>query len=782
MKGKKIHLSGRIAEILKLFLRKVLILFSLENGKAKFKEVDTRTKEKERTTKLGAPLKVKIKDTPREKTGKTKSKVNKSEKESKSTKTIVIENLPQKEQPLERLMEEPKKVKEINKENFKEQKIDKQLREEKTQEITFKKVGRKPYIRKRPTEEIRKKTKRKLPNERESFIKKKKEPIDLGKARKRIYRQRVPSRQEKTGLIVGRKENKTKEEGIPIRIISPYLEIDLDLLEVSIVLPKQKFKVNKDEEPPPQLEYKIRINNSNEKEISVKVKKINKSLAQSQEGRILLDEPLKSLKVKYPEELKGKDYNYDHCKKIFYAFEAIGDNRGRMCYLYDKDCNYIPLPKKDVWIILNNDWELETEDVKNEDIRLLWNKYKLFLVNLKKADSLIIKNKKTGKREKLHCRRTFSIEGERLIEDDFVDSSPLFIGNTIKIRSLAETHFKWSVWIQNKEAGYKIVKEDWESSKELELKVPDSLPCDYGEFQVDICKRNYGEAEETIFFRWIDFIELNYPKNLIIPDPTQGGEIQILEIRMNQIEDWNLRCRENLDIKKEKGGYIIEVPTERDIVHLSFSKKSTPKNELKIQIRIPRLKWKITGQSYWSDRVLSIKRGILNPYDSLIVSTNDLRNKYRIYAIIEKNGNQLYETELIRKGVEYITDLEQFYETINKYKEELNIKLNISKDSKLLGSICVMKIKKKPETEKIKEKRRQRRRTKKILPRNLHRIYPVVKGKSKMRKGKGFSKKELIEAEIDIQDIYNLRISYDKRRKSSYKVNIQTLKKLKKGN
>ena len=182
-----------------------------------------------------------------------------------------------------------------------------------------------------------------------------------------------------------------------------------------------------------------------------------------------------------------------------------------------------------------------------------------------------------------------------------------------------------------------------------------------------------------------------------------------------------------------------------------------------------------------------------------------IRN-YQAKAVSRSIQNEIEELDqqikLKQRKVEEIKRKTEYYQKIieTKRKEVLNLKNQISilddrlekanlaiqstetKIDQVKLEIKRINLQIKDKTEKIKEKRRQRRRTKKILPRNLHRIYPVVKGKSKMRKGKGFSKKELIEAEIDIQDIYNLRISYDKRRKSSYKVNIQTLKKLKKGN
>jgi len=62
-------------------------------------------------------------------------------------------------------------------------------------------------------------------------------------------------------------------------------------------------------------------------------------------------------------------------------------------------------------------------------------------------------------------------------------------------------------------------------------------------------------------------------------------------------------------------------------------------------------------------------------------------------------------------------------------------------------------------------------------------IMPIVRGRGeKMRKGKGFSKGELDEADIKIKDVNYLGISYDKRRKSMHQENIEKLKSLRRAN
>lgn len=652
--------------------------------------------------------------------------------------------------------------------------------EEEMEEKAPLKVQKKPYVKKAPTEEQEKKPRELPTDKKKQHIEKKQKAIDLGNASKSKYRRIIHPSQEEQKIIVEKEEEKPKDKKSPIRIEAPFVEIDLDESKISLVLPGQQFRVDSSGEIPKEINYKIKINKEEQKEIPVKVNSLNQNIVHTSEKRIYLEEPLKSFEVTFPDELQGRKYYYNHRKKILYAFVAIGNNRGRMCYLYDSEGNFTALPKKNIWVLLNEDFELITEEVIVEESKWIWDAYRPFLVNLKEANNLIMENRETGDIEKLPCCNTFSIEGEQLIEDDFKEGSPLLIGDTLKIKAPIENPSGWCVWIQSKGAGHKIVKENWYGIDELKLNLPDCLPCEYGEFQIDICPKEAGEANETLFFRWIDFIELKYPKYLIIPDPIRGSKIEYIEIGLNNIEDWNLRSRENLKINKvENNIFKVEVPSEKDLVYFSLTKKVNPENEFKLQITIPRLKWRTSKQSSWRGKLQKIKKETLKLEDYLIIRTNDWRNKYDLIAALEMNGKQLQEARFIHKGIEYLTDLRQFYDTIKKNKDDLTIKAKIFKDSQLIGTVNVLNFQKEiPIARKIlKQEIKARGKT-----RRISKVLPFVKSKDKLRKGKGFSKEEIEEAVMDIDNFIKLNVPYDKRRKSSHRINIEALKKLKKGN
>jgi len=484
------------------------------------------------------------------------------------------------------------------------------------------------------------------------------------------------------------KTNKVpKEKGVALRVESPFVEIDLDEAKIFLIMPKQQFKSSTVSNIPQQLNYNLELNGE-EQTISVKVSEEEQGTVKVEEKRIELEKLLKNFQVVFSDELQGRTYSYKHSNGNLYIFIAIGNNRGRMHYLYDKEVNINPIPKRDVWILLNEDFELDTKpDVIEE--RWVWEEYRLFRVNLKEMNELVIKNTKTSKKYKLSCKPTFSIEGQ-VTEDDFKDQMPLLIGEALKIKAPRGNPYGWTVWIQNKIAGYRIITENWSGVEPLSLRLPDDLPCEGGEFQVDICQQDSRIPDETLFFRWLPFIELNYPKELIIPNPRQGHKSAFINVKVSG-EGWAL----NYGVDR-KVGYIesnsvqIEIRPEKNTVRFSITKKGKPEILTNFQITIPRLKWKTSKHEAWNGKFQNIKRDELIYGESfyLFICTNDFNIRYDLSAILETNGQRLQGEKFNQQGINYNLELNQFYDTIKQNKNALRLKIEIckTKDYKLLGS------------------------------------------------------------------------------------------------
>ncbi|MEM5810081.1 MAG: hypothetical protein QW156_04315 [Candidatus Aenigmatarchaeota archaeon] len=570
-----------------------------------------------------------------------------------------------------------------------------------------------------------------------------------------------------------------------VRLKSPYVEINLDEAKVFLVIPEQKFKAINN--IPRQLSYKLLLNNGNEQTISVRVSKNEQGIITVEGKRIYLEEPLKEFEIVYPDELQGRPYSYRHRNEILYPFIATGNNRGRMHYLYNEKGIIDPLPRKDVWFLLKEDFESSIDpDIIDE--RWIWEKYQPICINLKNTNELVIKNRQTEEELKIPCKLSFSVESDALIEDDFKNQMPLFAGNSIKIKAPTVNQSGWVIWIQNRQAGYKVITENWTGSEPLELKLPDYLPCECGEFQVDICEQKDGFPAETLFFRYIPYLQLIYPRSLIIPEANRGHKQEIIQILWERdFQDWELIIDKVFQYKYLENGYQVELSPEQDVLRFSLVKKDKPETKTGFQITLKRLKWKTSKDETWYDKPLHIQREELVTGTDfyLMICTNDFDTKYDLLAILETNGQKLQEAKFIRKDMTYNLLLNQFYDTIKKNNDKmtLRVEIRIAGDKKLLNQVDVIHLpgitKEKHEDKPLMpsvtvELSKKRKNMKNIRP-------DVMGGAGRIRKGKGFSKGEIIEAGMDMNDIRRLNIPFDKRRKSIYSKNVEILKSLKGG-
>ena len=343
---------------------------------------------------------------------------------------------------------------------------------------------------------------------------------------------------------------------------------------------------------------------------------------------------------------------------------------------------------------------LGSGDITEE--RWIWEKYQPFRIDLNEIDALVIKNRISGEEKSFSLQSTYSVEGEYLIEDDYKKECPLFTGKTLKIVAPYENQFGLSVWIQNKAAGYKI-KENWISREPLTLRLPEDLPCEFGEFQIDICQQNTRIPDETLFFRLMPCIELNYPKELIIPDPKSGHISLIISIRLDSNDEWELEYRGNRETKvklKQHNFYEIELPSEEDAIRFALAKTSRPESIVNFQITVPRLKWKTLEQKNWEGKSQQIERKDLKPGETfyLLIKTNDFENEYDLLALLEANGQKLQEGKFIRKGAEYCLELNQFFDTIKHNKNKVVLKAEVckSKNNDILGNSEIFQIQAEP--------------------------------------------------------------------------------------
>ncbi|RSN72654.1 ribosomal protein L13e [Candidatus Methanodesulfokora washburnensis] len=634
---------------------------------------------------------------------------------------------------------------------IKEELIGKQ-EEKEEQRIPEEKRVKKPRMKRTPTEESIK-TKRSAHKEQKTSRLMKKE-LDLGKKRSA----RRVKKPEKSDITL---KEKREEESPQLftQVKAPFVEIDLDKAKVFLVIPKQSIKM--ENSPEKQLSYKVSLGDS---EIEGQLQLINNNgkYLETEEERIEIKEAIQNFKVTYPEELGGNTYTYEHKSNSIYAFIAVGDNLGKMHYLYDKEGNINPLPQKEIWILLKEDRKINIEPVIEED-RWIWEKYRPLCIDLRDKSELVINEK-----EPIPCEPTFSIDSQEVIYDDFGEQSPIFTGNSIKIKAPhTETINKegWVVWIQNRQAGYKIVSDNWSGKDPLELRF-DNLPCECGEFQVDICEQN-GLPVTTLFFRYIPSLQLDYSKELVIPDPKKGHKAEIIEVSLPS-KDFKIETTEQ--IKYTPKGYEISLPPERDFFRFSIYKENRPETKVNFRITVPRLKWNISKPTDWKDIPLCLEREKLLAGEDLYlyINTNSFV-KYDILAILETSNKKLQESKFVKKGNIYSILLNQFYDSIKETKDKIMLKIKILKDGKVIGeNIPVVYFPKIIPPRPIPRRLRE----------SMVRVRPIVRCGTGMREGRGFSKEEIIQAGMKLEDAKRLNIPYDKHRKSAYPQNVEILRSL----
>lgn len=572
----------------------------------------------------------------------------------------------------------------------------------------------KPHIKKSPISTTESTTEK----EQIEGISKKPPASELGEIiylgiRKRIQQKRTVLPQ--TTNFAEEKSDVAKEvKEIAVRVESPCIETNLDYKEkVYLILPRQKFNVDIEEDIPPYVNYKLRFNNK-ESEIRAKVI-VRNNYAEVEEQKICLWESLTEFEVVFPVELQRKvqrkGYGYIHENNSLYIFATMGDGQGRMLY------NPAQLPKKTVWILLEEKCDLASEPDNIEEQWIIerqeqwiWEKYRPILVDLRKVNVLVVRNKEASTETKLICEPAFYLEGEQSVEDDFKSVCPLFTGKTLKIIAPRENPQGWNVWVQNRVAGSKLVSENWTGREPFVLILAEDLPCSAGEFQVDICQQDTADPDDTLFFRWIPYIELNYPKELILPDSKLGHKSLLVTIVLDESEIWELKDENGQEIKPTKGNlFEFKIDSKEDKCQFFVEEKGKSETAVKICATIPRLRWRTSKQKDWQDKMQFIQRSQLVTGEllSLLICTNYFNNKYDVSAVLEKNGQKLQGPEkFIQKNKLYILELNQFYETIKHYRDdELTIAVEIrrAREVESVRRIEPLHIKPEPKVRNISE-------------------------------------------------------------------------------
>jgi len=628
---------------------------------------------------------------------------------------------------------------------------------------------RKPRVKKAPTEEVQRPQHREDPSKADDKLRP--QVVDLGKkaAERRKGSQAAQRKREQPEVEKPRERKKAP----PLR--SPFIELDLDKRGVFLVLPEQAL----DSGGPHahnEVTYKVSINGE-EQGLSAEVKTDHDGALKAEEMRLPLTSPLRAFRVTFPSELGGHSYHYSHDDVGFYMFIAVGNTGGRMHYAYHKG-NVNPVPPKGVWVLLHEARELEPSPDLTEEV-WIWDAYRPLHVDLKHEERLIIATKATGEKTEIPCRPSFRLDSKDAVDADLKDDMPLLTGDNATIRPPERSEGRY-VWIQHKWAGARVI--DWDGAEPLVLRLPDDLPCESGEFQVDICEKGKDLPVDFLFFRYMPRLNLRYPTELLLPDLRKGHSPAVVRVLLpvaltaqSELVECSARACASQD------GWEIHVPPTEDILRFSIRKKAKPETEVRVRVRVPRVKWRTSQQKEWCDTPIRlISNAQLSGIDlRLHVRTNDRRHTYDLDAMLQAGAKQLQEARLTPRGNFHELTLNRYFDTIKKTHNKITLKVRVTQRStrRIAGEVTCVQF---ADTDRDAE--RERTGTKRCGRRREKGVRPVVfarHGARQIRKGKGFSKKELAESGLYPRDARRMRIPFDKRRKSSHEANVHALHSLK---
>jgi ribosomal protein L13E len=556
-----------------------------------------------------------------------------------------------------------------------------------------------------------------------------------------------------------------------LNIQSPFIEISLNGVIVNLVFPEQVIRID-GEDQPAQLLYHVEFNREL-REITTSVRQTDASTAVVQRTEMLLNDPPKTLNISYPDLLNKKTFEYNHVDTSLYLFRAIGNDRGRMFWLFDEAGHPNPLPKRCFWLLLHEDYELEQPSPVLIDEQWVWNHYKPCLIDLGQANVLKIRHKTSSRSLALGAERSFQIESEKLIEDDFRNQSPLFSGRTINVIAPHTNEQGWTVWLSSKEHPAQLLRTDWTGEAPTILDCPDHLPAPFGEFHIDICPTGSRIAEETLFFRWFPWLVIDHKRDLVFPDSHKGHSAAEIRIQLQELDRWKISNDKNYPVRSTGSEYLLDFPPDTDTVRMTIKQRSSLEPTMTIKLTAPRVKWRTSDSLVWHSGISRMKRDqlITGSQVNLIVRTNDLFKEHDLTAVLQ-TGNKQLQTERMRKnGLDYVIALNKFFDTIAGNLDELCISVEVrdNDDKRLMGTIQTVVFPKKRTEEQIKSQKTD-------LVQAFQAKVMSARNTNKRRLGRGFSRKEVTSAGLDFSAIRRSKqISLDKRRKSCHQWNVETL-------
>ncbi len=233
-----------------------------------------------------------------------------------------------------------------------------------------------------------------------------------------------------------------------------------------------------------------------------------------------------------------------------------------------------------------------------------------------------------------------------------------------------------------------------------------------------------------------------------------------------------------LEIHLESGKTIVTIPPKPNCDKTHWILRGGDA-EVEATVLVERIWWalevaKITPTD-WVDKPITLSRKdfTATTEKALWMRFPHLRFVRKISLGFDRSKSRNYQVEVEEK--EIAIPLRDFCDAqeIEKQHEEIDMKIWVQPGGAKTYETVIVKV---PAEASPLVEPKQRQVQKSISKgEKTCLLQVIIKSRRGKRKGKGFSKKELIEVEINIKDVKLLNIPYDKRRKTSHSWNIESL-------
>lgn len=313
-----------------------------------------------------------------------------------------------------------------------------------------------------------------------------------------------------------------------------------------------------------------------------------------------------------------------------------------------------------------------------------------------------------------------------------------------------------------------------EGSKEQRM--PDELTNRQGGWYFVRIYDNDDDLLESMDFRFIvglKEIQIMNSECLAEPDGYNDVTVQFIHQANLKVEPAGQEMHQALTIRRENDVTIVTIPPKPDYDKTHWILRDGAA-ATKVTVLVERIWWCVGRMGIvptnWTDKTVSSSRKDFTAITDKALWVKFPRTRWisKIDVGFNRIKSRFSNVEVEKK--EIAIPLRDFCdaEEIGNKQVEFAMKIWVSSEGTKTYDAIVLKISAelpplvKPEPP----------------PKPLPMIRPIVKSRHGKRKGKGFSRNEIDNAGLTMEDVKRLHISYDKRRKTSHSWNIGSLKSI----